>query len=258
MHRYFLEVAYKGTAYSGFQVQENANTIQAETENALRTILRENIVLTGSSRTDAGVHALQNFFHFDTAIEVTEKNLYNLNALLPPDIVANGIYPVPADAHCRFDAVSREYKYYIYNRKNPFLRDTAYYFPYRLDFDLLQEGAMLLKKQTDFTTFSKRKTQVKTFLCNIEVSRWSVEHEQYVFTVVANRFLRGMVRGLVGTMLKIARGAMTLAELSEALERKDCRYADFSAPAHGLFLVNVKFKDGLLQQQGQIAPGQPT
>src|SRR5437867_10191014 len=123
MHRYFLEVAYKGTNYSGFQVQHNANTIQAEVGKALAILLKQHISLTGSSRTDAGVHALQNFFHFDTDINISEKNLYNLNAILPDDIVAKVFYNVSSSSHCRFDAISREYKYFLYNKKNPFLRE---------------------------------------------------------------------------------------------------------------------------------------
>src|SRR5215468_6016544 len=134
MQRYFLELAYKGTSYSGFQVQHNANTIQAEIENALKILFKETFNLTGSSRTDAGVHALQNFFHLDTTVELTEKNLYNLNAILPQDIAVKAFYKVDSKAHCRFDAVSREYKYFLYNKKNPFLQDTAYYYPYKVDF----------------------------------------------------------------------------------------------------------------------------
>src|SRR5215216_2897775 len=135
MHRYFLEVAYKGTNYSGFQIQHNANTIQAEVEKALAILLRQQINLTGSSRTDAGVHALQNFFHFDTEINITEKNLYNLNAILPNDIAAKGFHSVNNSRHCRFDAISREYRYFIYNKKNPFLQETAWYYPYKINFE---------------------------------------------------------------------------------------------------------------------------
>src|SRR5215831_8561871 len=150
MQRYFLEVAYKGTAYSGFQVQQNANSIQAEVEKALSVLFRQTFVFIGSSRTDAGVHALQNFFHFDTDISLSKKNLYNLNALLPADIVAKNFYKVNSDAHCRFDAVSREYKYFLYNTKNPFLQETAYYYPYKLNFQLLEQAAQLLTMHSDF------------------------------------------------------------------------------------------------------------
>jgi len=246
MQRYFLEVAYKGTNYSGFQVQHNANSIQAEMEKALLILFRQEINLTGSSRTDTGVHALQNFFHFDTDIDITQKNWYNLNALLPSDIVAKNFFKVDDNAHCRFNAISREYKYFLYNKKNPFLQETAYYFPFKLDFEILKEAARVITTHEDFTSFSKRKTQVKNFLCNVQHSHWSQEKDQLVYTVIANRFLRGMVRGLVGTMLKAATGAISLEQFDEIFNKKNCADADFSAPAHGLFLVSVNYKDGML------------
>ncbi|HLZ88429.1 MAG TPA: tRNA pseudouridine synthase A, partial [Puia sp.] len=133
MPRYFLELAYKGTNYSGFQIQENASSIQQEVEKALAIFFRSNFELTGSSRTDGGVHALQNYFHFDYEGIIENRVLYNINAILPPDIVLTGIHPVAPDAHCRFDAISREYRYYIYRVKNPFLADRAWFYPYTLD-----------------------------------------------------------------------------------------------------------------------------
>jgi len=247
MHRYFLEVAYKGTNYSGFQIQHNANTIQAEVEKALAILFRQQITLTGSSRTDTGVHALENFFHFDTEINIREKNLYNLNAILPHDITVKAFYSVNDSSHCRFDAISREYKYFIYSKKNPFLSDTAYYFPYKLNFEILQQAAHQVKQHTDFTSFSKRNTQVKSFLCNIYHSEWLSEKDCIVYNVIANRFLRGMVRGLVSTMLKVATGAITLEQFNEIIKNKDCTKADFSAPSKGLFLVKVNYKERVLR-----------
>lgn len=249
MQRYFLEVAYKGTNYSGYQVQHNANTIQAETEKALNTLFRQTFNLTGSSRTDTGVHAQQNFFHFDTEVNINEKNLYNLNALLPPDIVAKNFFKVDNDAHCRFDAISREYKYFLYNKKNPFLRETAYYYPYKLNIETLQQAAKIITTHTDFTAFSKRRTQVKHFMCDIHQSQWTNENDCLVYNVIANRFLRGMVRGLVGTMLKAATGAVTLEQFNKIIENKNSCDVDFSAPAHGLFLVKVNYKDGVLKER---------
>jgi tRNA pseudouridine38-40 synthase len=246
MQRYFLEVAYKGTNYSGFQVQQNANSIQAEVENALAILFRQQFSLTGSSRTDTGVHALQNFFHFDTDADLTKKKLYNLNSILPPDIVAKNFYRVDNAAHCRFDAISREYKYFLYNKKNPFLQKTAYYFPFKIDFEILKQAARIIAENEDFTSFSKRKTQVKNFICNIQHSQWSQEKDQLVYTVIANRFLRGMVRGLVGSMLKAATGAISIQQFDQIFDKKNCADADFSAPAHGLFLVSVNYKDGML------------
>ncbi len=246
MHRYFLELAYKGTNYSGFQVQQNANTIQAEVEKALGVLLGKQVSLTGSSRTDTGVHALQNFFHFDTDIHIAQKSIYNLNAILPADIAAKNIYAVSNESHCRFNAISRQYRYFVYKEKNPFLRQTAYYFPYTLNLEMLQQAALLLMQHTDFTSFSKRSTQVKNFNCIITNSVWSVEDGCLVYNITGNRFLRGMVRGLVATMLKAARGLLTLEQVSEILVARDSQYADFSAPPQGLFLVNVNYPNGIL------------
>ena len=241
--RYFLEVSYRGTNYSGFQSQKNANTIQAEVEKAFKILLKEEIQLTGSSRTDTGVHALQNYFHFDTKGELSSQLLYNLNALLPSDIAVKKLHRVKDEAHCRFDANTREYKYYVYQKKNPFLEDNAYYYPYTLDLELMQNTATIIKEYSDFTSFSKRNTQVKSFTCDIQVSNWIIEGECFVYRVKANRFLRGMVRALVATMLKVGRNKTTLDIFKTIIESKDCTLADFSAPPNGLFLVQVVFSD---------------
>jgi tRNA pseudouridine38-40 synthase len=281
MQRYFIEVAYRGTNYSGFQVQQNANSVQAEVEKALNTYYRpgkavkavtaleitENgseissaplqqeaiapngFSLTGSSRTDAGVHALQNYFHMDVHDLLTinaKKDIYHLNAILPGDIVIKNIIPVDPAAHCRFDAVSREYHYHIYQHKNPFLADKAYYYPYQLDVNLLQEAAAELMLHQDFTSFSKRNTQTHTFICSLLQSTWHQGEHSLVYKVKANRFLRGMVRGLTGTMLLVGRKKITLQQFKTIIQQKDCSGADFSVPGHGLFLVRVGYPDGLL------------
>lgn len=239
--RYFLEVSYKGTNYSGFQSQKNANTIQAEVEKAFKILLKEEIQLTGSSRTDAGVHALQNYFHFDIGNELSPRLLYNLNSILPWDIAIKRLLKVKEDAHCRFDAVMREYKYYVYQKKNPFLEDSAYYFPYKLDLALMQNAATVIKEYSDFTSFSKRNTQVKSFVCDIQESSWIAEEECFVYQVKANRFLRGMVRALASTMLQVGRNKTDIDLFRNIIESKDCTLANFSAPPHGLFLVQVAF-----------------
>jgi tRNA pseudouridine38-40 synthase len=245
MPRYFIEVSYKGTNYSGFQVQQNANSIQAEIEKALKIFFRIDIELTGASRTDTGVHALKNFFHFDAENlpddNVLIDNIYNLNAILPDDIVLKRIYKVADNAHCRFDALSREYKYFIYQDKEPFLADRAYYFPYKLDIEKLQQAAAAILNYQDFTSFAKRNTQVKTFQCRIFKSAWSIESGTIVYNVQANRFLRGMVRGLVGTMLKAGAGKISLNDFIAIIENKNPSAADFSVPPQGLFLVNVEY-----------------
>ena len=247
MSRYFLEVSYKGTNYSGFQIQQNANSIQAEIENALRVLQKEKITLTGSSRTDAGVHALQNFFHFDFDGDIHSHFEYKMNAILPGDIVIEKLIPVKADAHCRFDAISREYKYFIYRHKDPFLKERAFYFPYKLNVELMQEATSIIKQYTDFTAFSKRNTQVKTFNCRIIESKWEWEDECLVFYVKADRFLRGMVRALVATMLKLGRGKMTIIEFKNVIEERDCSKASFAAPPQGLFLVNVNYQNNYFE-----------
>ena len=240
MSRYFLEVSYKGTNYSGFQTQKNANSIQDEIEKAFLILQKEKIVLTGSSRTDTGVHALQNFFHFDFEKAVNPQFIYKINAILPYDIVIRKIFPVSPDAHCRFDAISREYKYFIYRQKDPFLKDRAFYFPYSLDIKKLQEAADLVKRYHDFTSFSKRNTQVKSFICEVQKSEWLFEGGCLIYNVKANRFLRGMVRALTATMLRVGRGLINLEEYKNILESKDCTQASFAVPPHGLFLTAVE------------------
>ena len=245
MPRYFLEVAYKGTAYAGFQIQENANTIQAEVEKGLLVYFRIPVLLTGSSRTDAGVHAFQNFFHFDAQFQIEAtaitKAIYHLNAILPLDIVIKDIREVADTEHCRFDAVSRSYVYSIYNHKNPFLFDNAYYYPYPLNLTALQEAASLLLTHMEYRSFAKKNTQVFTYKCNITESNWCLKDDVLIYNVTGNRFLRGMVRGLVGTMLLVGKGKCSIADFKRILGSDNSAKTDFSAPAKGLTLLNVKF-----------------
>lgn len=246
MQRYFLEVAYNGCNYSGFQIQQNAATIQSEVQKALYTLFKKNIELTGSSRTDAGVNALQNFFHFDTDIEITNRNLYNLNAILPNNIVAKNIHKVSNNAHCRFDALTRTYKYFVYTSKNPFLQHSAYFFPFAMQQNLLHNTAQIIAQTTNFSSFSKKHTQVNNFNCNIQHSQWTHENECLVYTVKANRFLRGMVRGLVATQLKVARELISVDDFKNIIAAQDSTKAYFEAPSQGLFLINVEYPTTLL------------
>ncbi|MES1216217.1 MAG: tRNA pseudouridine(38-40) synthase TruA [Bacteroidota bacterium] len=241
MPRYFIEVSYKGTNYSGFQLQHNANTIQAEVEKAFDILQKEKITMTGSSRTDAGVHAQKNFFHFDFEETINPHFIYKMNAILPADIVVKNLIRTPPEAHCRFDAISREYNYYIYNQKDPFRNDRAFFFPYKLDREKMQQAALIIKEHNDFTSFSKRKTQVRNFNCNIISSKWVFEADSLVYKIKANRFLRGMVRGLTATMLKIGRNKLSLKEFNNIIIAKDCTKASFAVPAHGLFLINIEY-----------------
>ena len=256
MPRYFIDVSYLGTNYSGFQSQHNANTIQREIERALFVLSKEKIVLTGSSRTDTGVHALQNFFHFDCTERVEEwkgmtslaQLAYKLNALTPVDIAVKKVIAVSDDAHCRFDAINRKYKYYIYRRKDPFLFDRAYYFPYRLDEEKMQQAAKLLLSYTDFSSFSKRNTQVKSFNCKISESQWFWEDDCLVYQVTANRFLRGMVRGLVATLLLTGRNRISVNDFKYIIESRDSTRANFAVPGKGLYLVAVTYPPAIFEQ----------
>jgi tRNA pseudouridine38-40 synthase len=245
MPRYFIEVSYKGTRYAGFQIQRNANSIQAEIEKSLKIFFKVDVKLTCSSRTDAGVHAISNYFHFDAVGLPVQKVLnevtYNLNAILPDDIVVKRIFEVAGDAHCRFDALSRSYRYAVYQNKNPFVEDRAYYYPYTLDIGKLKSAADVLMQYQDFASFSKKNTQVKSFSCSIMKSQWTEQDNLTIYNVEANRFLRGMVRGLVGTMLKVGRGKISIGDFRSIIECKDCTKADFSVPPHGLFLLNVSY-----------------
>ncbi|MBI5372245.1 MAG: tRNA pseudouridine(38-40) synthase TruA [Sphingobacteriales bacterium] len=249
MARFFLELAYKGTGYSGFQTQENAVTIQSEVEKAFAILQRSPVSMTGSSRTDAGVHARQNYFHFDWEEPVHPQFVYKMNAILPPAIVVKNLFKQAPGAHSRFDAVSREYRYFIYRSKDPFLQDRAFYFPYQLDLEKMRQVAEAVKEYQDFTSFSKRNTQVKTFQCRVEESRWLMENNCLVYQVRANRFLRGMVRALTATMLKAGRGKISMEEFRAIIEARDCTRASFAVPAHGLFLEKVNYAEGYFDIQ---------
>jgi tRNA pseudouridine38-40 synthase len=243
MSRYFLEIAYKGTAYSGFQIQANAGSVQEQVEKAFAIFFRKEVLMTGASRTDTGVHAQQNYFHFDFDEWVVPEVIYRLNAILPQDISIRGIFRMQEGAHCRFDAESREYRYYIYDRKNPFLSDRAYFYPYPLDWVLLDEAAHRLKGHTDFTSFSKRNTQVNHFRCSIHESHWVREEGECYYHIRANRFLRGMVRGLTGTMLLVGRGQISVGQFEEILLSGDSARVNFNVPAKGLFLERVRYPE---------------
>lgn len=254
MPRFFIEVAYKGTHYAGFQKQDNANTIQAELEKALSVYYRAAFELTGSSRTDAGVHARQNFFHFDTDVFGRDadfkKAAYHINAILPPDIVVKSVFPVEPEAHSRFDALYRRYEYRIYQQKDPFQQEMAYHYPFRLNKDILAAAAKELLNHTDFESFAKRNSQVFTYNCTIISSQWEFNQDHIIYRVQANRFLRGMVKGLVGTMLRAATKGYTIEQFREIILSKDASRAEFAVPSHGLTLVEVGFDTTKMQVSG--------
>jgi tRNA pseudouridine38-40 synthase len=243
MKRYFIEVAYDGADFGGFQIQSNQKSIQGALENAMNILFREAISLTGASRTDAGVHAFQNFLHFDTTIPITSKHVYNLNALLPKSIVVNNIYTVPNDAHCRFDAVKRSYIYKIHSQKSPFLEGRSWFYPFPVDIKALQAAADTLLHYTDFESFSKKNTTVNTFDCKITKAKWEQEGDKITFSIDSNRFLRGMIRGLVGTMLHCGRGQQNTTDFIRIIASKNEQNVDFSTPAHGLYLSEINYPD---------------
>jgi tRNA pseudouridine38-40 synthase len=241
MARYFIEVSYDGATFGGFQIQQNQQTIQGALEEAMTILFRQSIPLTGASRTDAGVHALQNYLHFDTDLTITAKHIYNLNAILPNTIVVRDIYIVPETAHSRFDAIKRSYIYKIHTQKSPFLEGRSWHYPFPVSISALQEAADSLLTYTNFESFSKKNTSVNTFDCTITKAQWIQEGGTITFNIDSNRFLRGMIRGLVGTMLQVGRGQTNLEAWHEIIRSKNEQNVDFSTPAHGLYLSEIEY-----------------
>ncbi len=246
MPRFALDVCYDGTAFHGSQIQGDLATIQKALNDALTTLFRKPMETFGASRTDEGVHALSAFYHFD-AESIPAQFRYKLNAILPQSLSVNNLFEAQQPAfNCRFDAISRQYRYRIYGRKNPFLKDRAYFYPYAKNLDCLNATAAELHLHTDFESFCKRTTNMHSFRCTIQEARWEAHGEEIHFVVRANRFLRGMVRGLVGTQLRVCKNKGGVAALQEILAAKDCRRADFSVPGHGLYLEEIQFPEGAL------------
>ncbi|MFM6994217.1 MAG: tRNA pseudouridine(38-40) synthase TruA [Sediminibacterium sp.] len=245
MARYFIELSYDGALFGGFQIQQNKATVQGALEKAMEVLFRVPIALTGASRTDAGVHAYQNFLHFDTDLVILPKHIYNLNALLPNSVVVKGLYIVPDTAHCRFDAIKRGYLYKLHQSKDPFSEGRSWYYPFPINLDLMQAAADSLLNYTDFESFSKKNTQVNTFQCTITKAKWTQSGPDILFEIHSNRFLRGMIRGLVGTMLQVGRGQISIANWHEIVASKDEQRVDFSTPAYGLYLSEINYPNFL-------------
>lgn len=242
--RYFIECSYKGTNYCGWQIQENANTVQAEIEKALSILLKNSISITGSSRTDAGVHAIQQIAQFDVENETLnlENLTYRLNKILPFDISIKHIFSVKDNYHCRFEATSRKYEYHISPFKNPFKRGLYYEFNQDLDLDLMNEASQILFQYLDFECFSKIKTDVNTFNCTITEARWEKrENDLLIFHIKANRFLRGMVRAIVGTLLEVGMGKLSIDDFEQIILSKNRKEAGRAVTAEGLFLMEVNY-----------------
>ena len=238
--RYFIELSYKGTNYHGWQIQPDASSVQEEITKALATILQEKIQLVGAGRTDAGVHASQMFAHVDTAKELTNGHVHKLNAILPNDIVIKSIREVSQDIHARFDAISRSYEYRILLGRDPFLLDITWQLHQKnLQIEKMNEAANLLFKYEDFESFSKVKTDVNTFNCSIMKAVWTLEDKHLIFHIKANRFLRNMVRAIVGTLIEVGLGKKTVEDFRKIIESKKRSEAGLSVPAKGLFLTEV-------------------
>lgn len=241
--RYFITFSYDGTAYHGWQIQPHSVTVQEELQKALSTLMRKPMEVVGAGRTDTGVHAHKMIAHFDHDEEVDCSQLvYKLNKLLPRDIAVQHVEPVANDMHARFSAKSRTYHYYVHLDKNPFLRSYSWQVYGNPDFELMNRAARVLMEYKDFTSFSKVNTDTKTNDCTITEARWDrVGEDQWRFTVTANRFLRNMVRAIVGTLMEVGRGRMTIEQLRSVIEAKDrCRAGD-SVPGNALFLVEVLY-----------------
>ena len=238
--RYFIELSYKGTNYHGWQIQPDASSVQEEITKALATILQEKILLVGAGRTDAGVHASQMFAHVDTVKKLSNNYVHKLNAILPNDIVIKSIKEVSGETHARFDAVSRTYEYRILLGRDPFLLETTWQLHQKnLQIEKMNEAANLLFKYEDFETFSKVKTDVNTFNCTIMKAVWTLEDKHLIFHIKANRFLRNMVRAVVGTLLEVGLEKKTVEDFRKIIESKKRSEAGLSVPAKGLFLTEV-------------------
>lgn len=241
--RYFLKLSYNGAPFHGWQVQPNAVSVQSTIEEALSTVLRENISIVGAGRTDTGVNARQMYAHFDYDKEIPDfgKLINSLNRLVGKDIAIYDIIKVADDAHARFDATARTYKYFVTHQKSPFLYPLSWHCPQRLDYEKMNEACEVLKRHIDFTSFSKLHTDVKTNNCRIDYAHWQKEGEMMVFTITADRFLRNMVRAVVGTLVEVGRGKISIDEFEQIILRKDRCSAGTSMPPQALFLWKVDY-----------------
>jgi len=249
--RYFVQFSYYGKKYHGWQKQPNAITVQEVMEHAFSLLLKEPILLTGAGRTDAGVHAREMYAHFNAQAAFNcEEIKYRLNAFLPEDIAVKAIFKVHGDAHARFDALEREYEYWVVQEKSPFLTNSAFYVKYPLNVEKMNQAATILVDHRDFECFSKSNTDVKTYICDVRSAHWEEQGDKLVFTIRADRFLRNMVRAIVGTLLDVGMGKSTLENLIAILESRDRSRAGVSVPAHGLYLTAIKYPEISIEHNG--------
>ena len=241
--RFFITLSYDGTHYHGWQIQPNGDSVQQRLQEALSTLLRKPVEVVGAGRTDTGVHARMMVAHFDWEETIDGKQLaYKLNKLLPGDIAVKEVRQVEDDMHARFSATSRTYHYFIHTCKDPFLQAYSWQIPFALDFEKMNEAAKVLLEYKDFTSFSKVNTDTKTNLCDLKEAFWEeVEPGQWRFTITANRFLRNMVRAIVGTLVEVGRDRISIEEMRHIIEAKDRCQAGESVPGKALFLVDIKY-----------------
>ena len=239
--RYFIELSYDGTPFVGWQRQPSGDSVQSCLKDALSILFRKPLRIVGAGRTDAGVHAHQLFAHVDIDEHIDQDLTFRLNKLLPKEIAVRNIIAVAQDAHARFDAVSRSYRYHITTQKNPFLQKRSYQFAKPLDIELMNQAAKILIDHEDFKCFSKSKTDVKTYICDIHYAHWQQDGSELVFFIQANRFLRNMVRAIVGTLLEVGLRKISISDFEAILASRDRSQAGYSVPAHGLYLNKVNY-----------------
>jgi tRNA pseudouridine38-40 synthase len=240
--RYFIELSYNGKKYHGWQIQPDAISVQEKLNDAISTLFQKKIAVVGAGRTDTGVHARQMFAHFDIDIALKDTSVFKLNSILPNDITIHAIFLVEDEKHARFDAKSRSYEYGIWLGRNPFLLDFSWQIhSQKPDLVLLNEASKLLLEYEDFQTFSKVKTEVYTFNCNVTEAVWKQEGNLLTFYITANRFLRNMVRAIVGTLVDVGLEKISIADFRKIIESKNRSNAGLSVPAKGLFLTKIKY-----------------
>ena len=240
--RYFIELSYNGKNYHGWQTQPDVISVQEKINSALSTLYQQEIQVVGAGRTDTGVHASQMFAHFDVDKIVKGDLVFKLNSILPQDIVVYRVFEVDAEKHARFDAVSRSYEYKVWLGRNPFLLDFSWQIhSQNLDIKIMNEAAKLLLEYENFQTFSKVKTEVYTFNCNVTEAFWEQKGNELTFTISANRFLRNMGRAIVGTLVDVGLGKLTVTDFRKIIESKNRSNAGLSVPAKGLFLTQIKY-----------------
>ena len=239
--RYFIELSYDGTPFVGWQRQPYGDSVQSCLENALSILFRKPLSIVGAGRTDAGVHAHQLFAHVDIDQHIDQDLTFRLNKLLPKEIAVRNIFAVAQGAHARFDAVSRRYCYHVTTQKNPFLQKRAYQFTKPLDVELMNQAAKILIDHEDFKCFSKSKTDVKTYICDIQHAHWHQDGSELVFSIQANRFLRNMVRAIVGTLIEVGLRKISNSDFEAILKSRDRNQAGYSVPGHGLYLEKINY-----------------